>query len=43
MSITIPTKVQENVQDRKCKNGKSETLLEDGNEKYIKANLGLRE
>ncbi len=43
MSVTIPTKVQENVQDvyRKCVGYKWQ--LGDGNEEYIKLNMGILE
>jgi len=43
MSVTIPTKVQENVQEKRVKHCGRSWELEDGNEEYIKFNLGIRE
>ena len=43
MSITVPTKVQENVQNVYRKGVGYKWGLEDGNEEYIKRELGIRE
>lgn len=43
MSVTVPTKVQENVQEKRVKHYGRSWELEDDNEKYIKSNMGIRE